>query len=154
MGVGLQRLFPFPVFRASGQIDPPGGDGCPTCQGDQQERYGSAEGSDCGPASAPTCEPFNRTHGSPKNRYVAEESPEFVGQFPRCRITSRWFLLKAFKADRFQIARQAWVQQSWRDRLRALHLHQDRTQSLTLERWTPGQQMIKQGTGGIDIGGD
>ena len=86
------------------------------------------------------------------NRWGASlESPQIVGQIGRCVITPMRGLLKAFRADGFDVAGDPRNESSRVFRLLADYPHHYLRVAAALNRWVASEKLIKHGTQSIDI---
>ena len=79
------------------------GDARETNEDGQNQRHPQARDDRIAPAPAPRA--FGARDGTRMDRFVAEETAEFVGQLLRGLVAARRFLFQALEADRFQVAR-------------------------------------------------
>jgi hypothetical protein len=77
------------------------------------------------------------------NRFIFEEALQFFDQFAGRRVTLILLFSQTLQADRFEVARDAGIEEPWRDRFVVLHLLQHLGDGLARKRWPARQRMIQ-----------
>ena len=118
----------------------------------QKQRHCHQRGG-CWITFAPAPCPSQPAQGPSPDRTSLPKTLQIVGKRSRTFVTRRSFLLKAFEADRFQVARDLGVQSRRRNRLLRQDLPLCFRRCFGTERRPSGQQFVKRRPQRIDIGG-
>ena len=93
------------------------------------------------------------TNGPGADWFTAQEPPQFVGQFLRGGVALFRLFLEALQADRFEVARDAVVQNTGCHGFRVPDLEQRFLHGLGQERRSAGEQIVENGAQRVDVAG-
>jgi hypothetical protein len=101
------------------------------------------------PAPTPHLADVPRRPG--QNRPVLQEPRQLLAQDLGGRVAPLGFLLEALQADGLEVTRHTGIQKSQRQRFLIQHLPQGICQVFPDKRRSPGQELVKDASQGVDV---
>src|SRR5579859_1165866 len=139
-GLGQRRVDPV------AQLGPLPYEPCSASTGRHRENQRSChERGACGVALAPAPYPSRPTYGPGPDRTALPKPLQVICKRRGTFVTPRGFLLQAFEADGFQVARDLAIEARGPSRFLGQNLPLCFRRGFGAKRWTPGEQFVEAG---------